>query len=418
MKSRRRPNARIDPDDASSKYRRDACGCSAQLSLAKLAALAGFGALLMLFPPQDVVRFLAQARDETGTPGDGGHSRLFPRGGGQRTRPTVLGGAGTTPEEQAVLDKMDPESVPLSATSKLGAAVLASGRDPTVTFDEEHELCGDDSVAAEVVAKKTIALIAITYKSPLSLGASMRTWRDNGLLDMVDERILFINAPSKADFDIGNEFGFKIMTTDEHGGNVMAGPALAYAVGNITSDYVLFMEKDFHLTADRNTALREMWAGVWHMARGVEVYRLRGKTDHPAEGMPDCCTALPDGKPSCPFNSGWRTAGSFADHMNWLFVFCDPDVVENANGRVVQCSPEPRSLCFTSAESNWSNNPVMFGRKWFNRRLRKTALEGENAFTDNRMLEFEVMLEWLPWRPPARICASYWGIFEHVEIDQ
>lgn len=63
--------------------------------------------------------------------------------------------------------------------------------------------------------------------------------------------------------------------------------------------------------------------------------RLRGKTDYPAEGMPDCCT--PATPPTCPFHSSWRSAGYFSDHMNWLFIYCDPDILEHSNGRLAHC---------------------------------------------------------------------------------
>ncbi|KAA0156070.1 hypothetical protein FNF29_01486 [Cafeteria roenbergensis] len=414
-------------DDSNAKARRvDGCGFEARLSAAKLAVLALFAALMLLVPPGRVLDFITEAEVEAGSLKEGAHSALFKQGGGQRTAPSTVGG--TMPTEAEAIDaRSQGLAGPLTAPgagladrplSKLGAAVEASGRDQSILFNNDHELCGDEVVPAHEAARKTLALIAITYKSPRSLAASLETWQSGGLLDLADELVLFVNAPSKRDIDLGEQYGFRVMTTTEHNGNVMAGPALAYAVGNITSDYVLFMEKDFHLTQDRQTALREMWAGVWHLARGVEVYRLRGKTDHPAEGMPDCCHPGADGKPQCPFNTNWKSAGSFAEHMNWLFIYCDPDILQNANGRVAECAKEPRSLCFTSAESNWSNNPVLFGREWFNRRLRHTALFGENAFEDNRMLEFQVMLDWLTWRPPARICASYWGIFTHIEIDQ
>ncbi len=28
------------------------------------------------------------------------------------------------------------------------------------------------------------------------------------------------------------------------------------------------------------------------------------------------------------------------------------------------------------------------------------------------------MLEWLAWRPPAKVCVSWKGIFTHYEVDQ
>jgi len=281
---------------------------------------------------------------------------------------------------------------------------------------DDHYLCGENPITEAETIRKTLAIVAITWRAPLSLRNSMESWRRGGLLDLVDERMIFINSPSEEDYAIANEYDFDIYTTQEHDGNIMAGPALAYLVGNSTADYILFMEKDFVLSADKPTTMRELYTGVQHLARGVDVYRLRGKTDHPAEGMPDCCAKVEP--PNCPYNSGWKSAGYFQDHMNWLYIFCDPNIMESANGRVAHCTSEPNapdSYCFTSGETNWSNNPVIFPREWFNNRLREVAFRD---WERNNMLEFNVMMEWLPWRPPAKVCVSFQGIFTHVEIDQ
>jgi hypothetical protein len=295
-----------------------------------------------------------------------------------------------------------------------------------VPFDD-HYLCGDAAnvaasaaAAEEAVTRKTIALAAVTWRAPLSLRNSMESWRRGGLLDLVDERMLFVNSPTPEDLAIARDYEFDVYTTEERGGNVMAGPALAYLVGNSSADYVLFMEKDFVLSADRATTARELYVGVQHLARGVDLYRLRGKTDHPAEGMPDCCEkpADPAAPANCPFYSAWRSGGYFSDHMNWLYIFCDPDIMESANGRVAHCTREPAapdSYCFTSGETNWSNNPALFGREWFDEKLRAVALAD---YERNNMFEFNAMMAWLSWRPPAKVCVSFQGIFTHLEIDQ
>lgn len=141
--------------------------------------------------------------------------------------------------------------------------------------------------------------------------------------------------------------------------------------------------------------------------------------------------------------------------MNWLFIFCDPNILENGNGRVVECacfqslfprfsmvdaawcvyvprwnsasfcslrfapsgagSSSPKSYCFTSAETNWSNNPVLFPRTWFNKKMRALAFKD---WERNNMFEFNVMMDWLTWKPPAIVCVSLEGFFRHHEIDQ
>ena len=172
--------------------------------------------------------------------------------------------------------------------------------------------------------------------------------------------------------------------------------------------------------------LREMWNGMQHLSKGVEVYRcaasVRAVCEHPRTRYPSaagsaatrttpqkgCPTAAHPSsreprwpascrlggraaqsllsrasstpcRPTCPYNSQWKSGGYFGDHMNWLYsesmigwcsgvlasprrpaappaVWCDPDVLEHSNGRLVKCTSEPQApdaYCFTSAETNW-----------------------------------------------------------------
>ena len=332
-----------------------------------------------------------------------GHEGAAAAGGG--------GGDGVHPDGRAHL------LTPRGAPSRL-AASLGAQRATAAVFDE-HYLCGGESPPLAKVARKTIALAAISWRAPLSLRNSMASWAANGLLDIADERMIFLNSATPEDYEIAAEHGFDVYTTDEHGGNVMAGPSLAYLVGNTSADYVLLLEKDFVLSAPRHTVEREMWTGVQHLARGVDAYRLRGKSDFPAEGMPDCCAKTePPAPANCPYHSSWKGAGTFADHQNWLLIFCDPNIMDNSAGRLAMCTREPdapTSFCYTSWESNWSNNPILFPAKWFNEKLRSVALAD---FEHNNLFEFNAMLAWLEWSPPAIICMSEQGIFTHHEIDQ
>jgi hypothetical protein len=309
----------------------------------------------------------------------------------------------------------------LSAPGGLSRLAEALAPNLKMSSFDDHYLCGPhpDVTLADMMTKK-IAIAAVTWLAPLSLRNSMESWDRNGLLDVVDEKMIFINSPQPMDHEIAAEFDFDVYETDEHNGNIMAGPSIAYLNGNSSSDFILFMEKDFELTSDKATMMREMWLGVQLLSRGVDVYRLRGKTDFPAEGMPDCCAPKPpeQERPTCPYHSSWKSAGYFSDHMNWLFIYCDPDIMEHSNGRLAHCTQEPAdpdSYCYTSGETNWSNNPVLFRRDWFEEKVREIALMD---FERNNMFEFNLMMAWLGWKPPAIVCSSLQGIFTHKEIDQ
>jgi hypothetical protein len=156
-----------------------------------------------------------------------------------------------------------------------GVSRLAEAMAPYTQMHDfdDHYLCGTHEATESETIKKTIALAAISWMAPLSLRHSMESWRDNGLLDIVDEKMIFLNSPTQADYDIAKEFDFDVYVTDEHGGNIMAGPSLAYLVGNSSADYILLMEKDFLLSAKKDVMMREMYTGVQHLARGVDAYR-------------------------------------------------------------------------------------------------------------------------------------------------
>ena len=299
-----------------------------------------------------------------------------------------LGGSGTGawvpvphPDGRAHL-LSDPDGI-----SRLAEAVAPETRLPPI---DDHYMCGEEGIVTEAdVMRKKLAIAVITWAAPLSLRNSMESWRRGGLLDIVDERMIFINSPTEEDRGIAKEYGFDVYTTPERGGNIMAGPALAYLMGNATAEHVLFMEKDFVLSSDRATMLREVYHAQHLLARGVHVVRLRGKTDFPAEGMPDCCAAATP--PNCPFTSKWRSGGYFGDHMNWLHIFCDPDPLESGFGRVAKCASEPSApdtYCFGSSDSNWSNNPLIMSRDWFNAKLRDVSFNGEKAWEVNAYFEF------------------------------
>jgi hypothetical protein len=159
---------------------------------------------------------------------------------------------------------------PAGGISKLAEAMAPNTG--LADFDD-HYLCGTEEVTEGDVIRKTVAIAAISWMAPQSLRNSMNSWRSNGLLDIADEKMLFLNSPTDADIEIGKDFDFDIYTTDEHNGNVMVGPALAYLVGNSSADYILLMEKDFVLSAPRDVMMREMYVGVQHLARGVDAYR-------------------------------------------------------------------------------------------------------------------------------------------------
>lgn len=115
---------------------------------------------------------------------------------------------------------------PPGGLSRLAEAVAPDGN--LAVFDD-HYLCGDKPLVEAEVLKLKLALAAVSWMAPRSLRNSMESWRSSGLLDIADERMLFLNSPTAEDFAIAAEFDFDVYTTTEHDGNIMAGPSSAWS---------------------------------------------------------------------------------------------------------------------------------------------------------------------------------------------
>lgn len=157
---------------------------------------------------------------------------------------------------------------------------LAQALGPRAVIPELNDspMCGEYNVNLEYVKRMKIAIAAVTWRAPLSLANSLRSWRTNGLLDIADEKMMFINSPTEADFALAREYDFDIYITDEHNGNIMAGPSIGYLNANSSADVVLFMEKDFELSSDRDVMMDEMWMGMVQLAQGVDIFRCVGNS--------------------------------------------------------------------------------------------------------------------------------------------
>ncbi len=64
----------------------------------------------------------------------------------------------------------------------------------------------------EEFLKKRIGIIAITHNTPKSLQNSLSSWNSSGLLDLVDEKFLWVNSlPETGEHELGRKFGFRVV---------------------------------------------------------------------------------------------------------------------------------------------------------------------------------------------------------------
>ena len=210
--------------------------------------------------------------------------------------------------------------------------------------------------------------IALSYRTPSTLRASLRSWARAGLLRLVSERLMLLNDPLPIDVQLSLDHGFEVLTPDEletvrpartAKKNVLTiGSAFYHGLVRATSDYVLFLEKDFVAdTALSERAWREqLLTAITLLDQGAAVVRLRSRKDQGCGTFRMCKDDA--NKPN------WQGASTMARRRNWWSFYC-ADWKKPGAGVVADCAAgsAPLFRCFTSWDSNWSLNAVMVHRE-------------------------------------------------------
>ena len=109
-----------------------------------------------------------------------------------------------------------------------------------------------------------LSVAALAYSAPFLAGIFLGGPRA-GLLRLVSERLMLLNDPLPIDVQLSLDHGFEVLTPDEletvrpartAKKNVLTiGSAFYHGLVRATSDYVLFLEKDF--VADTSLSERQ-----------------------------------------------------------------------------------------------------------------------------------------------------------------
>lgn len=335
----------------------------------------------------------------------------------------------------------------LEATrSQLEAEGLVATRNYTGGFQEavaraqparhtytNHAMCGAPYTN---INDATVALVALSYRTPATLRNSMRSWRDSGLLSVVDERLLLLNDPAPSEVALGLRYGFEVLLPSDlqkRIGDTMPktvkrevltiGAAFAAACAAAKSTHVLFLEKDFAVApgATLDVVSNELVAAVVAAKRGAAVVRLRSIQDQGCGTFRRC-----QNHRNMP-NWGGRT--TFERRRNWWSFYCR----DFTNNRVADCASFGASSmrCFSSWDSNWSLNAVLVDRlralehKWTYKRGGRggrfgagMSLAAYGASTWQTQDGFEVGMLRDDWgRTDMPVCLSTRGLFAHAEVD-
>ena len=272
--------------------------------------------------------------------------------------------------------------------------------------------------------KGGISLVALSYRTPMSLINSMRTWNSSGLLSSVAERLAILSDPTPAEYFGALEHGFKVLQPKDmqlakgkqSKPNVLTiGAAFYFALQYIQNEYLLFLESDFKIDTGLTLSdiQSQLLAAAGMLERGAEVVRLLSRKDQGCGTFKDCDH---HGIHLLAENPIQRT-------RNWFAFYCRDH--PNSDSSVADCLRVPDFRCFTSWDSNWSLNAVMVKKSSMLQKKYPTG-DGRKTIPEIGLSQFQqqdgfesVMVggspPWMKWRVP--ICISYQGLFIQQEIE-
>ena len=403
----------------------------------------------------------------------------------------------------ATADKADKAEADAAAAAAVAsaaraAAVLAAAQASVPTAGLGGASGGEDdpfsapSLAA--LSGATLGLVVVSHDSPDSLASTIASWERHGLLALVDDKVAVLSAIARDEVELCLRHGFRVYTAwrnetrllvqrhpatfkkfvtpacaasvcgdavekfpltrpfrgDESRPATLVGPAQLMAFLEMSTDAVLFAEKDYELPDAPHTTpaslVRSLLASMALLAGNTQAVRLRRIDDANSEALPNCCA----GDCGHGFNDFKGDNCTWGAHLNWLSLFCDPEgVQQRSGGRVKVCHDEGygrfpsapmraeptregaadveamRVYCFTMDHSGWSNNVAMFRRAFWTGAMDHAAvLSGADngEFEANAMLLCNFCRRHSCGSGPRSdaapaICQLAPGVFVHAERD-
>jgi hypothetical protein len=115
----------------------------------------------------------------------------------------------------------------------------------------------------------------VSFRSPLTLAATLASYVEHGLLEVAAERRIVLQEPVPDQVTWATHFGFKAVVVD---GNIGVGRSCGELISRCTTEYILFLEEDWLLVEPRAVVESQLASGIQLLQaepRGVVRYRHR-----------------------------------------------------------------------------------------------------------------------------------------------
>lgn len=239
--------------------------------------------------------------------------------------------------------------------------------------------------------EKRITLAMLSWRQPRTLRNTLESYQRNGLLDLVDEKIIFFNECVAQDERIAEKYGFKILKAKRNIGIALPFKALVEAS---TCEHFLFLENDFLLIEPLKTVKQELSAAIELIDSDIaDCVRLRHRWHY--------------GDPNYWLQKVWDgRADVTKPNLNSVYLYHHP---EEHCDQIRSHSIDARNYYLAPASiSNFTNNPCIYKTDFL-----------KNLLSDLSFNEFDFLENKLDpiWDKSNFTVAQGEGLFKHHPLE-
>ena len=236
-----------------------------------------------------------------------------------------------------------------------------------------------------------ISLLILSWKGHQTLINTLESYKNNGLLDVAREKIIYFQEISEEDKKIALKYGCTYIGDSRNTG---IGTGLYELAKAATSEYILFLENDWELICNKVDTEKRLTAGISLLSdRNVNVIRYRHRYKF---GLPNYALQFEGKELSSPFclleSSYWI--------VNPEIKFPDYITKQTINSEYFYLA--------ASKNANFTNNPTMYKKKFY--------IDIVTPFTKEGFEPESSMQKW--WEKQNYIVAQGEGLFYHNRIDR
>ena len=114
---------------------------------------------------------------------------------------------------------------------------------------------------------KDIGVVVLSHGRRDKLEKSLKSYEENGLIDMVGDNFIFFNEVSSDDISL-IENDYKKFEWGGHPVNCGIGWGMVKGITECNTKYVLFLENDFELTTNKNDIYKQLELGFRNLDKG------------------------------------------------------------------------------------------------------------------------------------------------------